>query len=937
MQIKNCPDPGLLASCAAGTLSDADAESVFTHVGECAYCLKVLDSLASGSESLAERLREAADERYGLEAPEPLQRVLQKVMSGEDADRLPSVARGSMIGEYCILEEIGRGGLGRVYLASHPRLERHVAVKMLAHALVSPEIHARFIAERRVLERMDHPHIAQVLDGGLTNAGCPYFVMEYVKGKDIIQHCDERCMTISERLELFLQVCDAVHHAHQKAVIHRDLKPSNVLVTNYDGRSAVKVIDFGIARLNDEANPIITQDGVLIGTPHYMSPEQAALTAASSDVRSDVFSLGVVLFELVCGSTPFQSRGGETVSVFELLRRIREDEAAAPFMVFKDNPRCEEIASNRSSTKVSLPKQLSGELTWIIQRSLEKQPERRYGSVYEFAADIRNYLNNQPLIAGPPSPSYRLRKLIRRNRGVSVLMALLFISLVCGSIGTTWGLFAAIQQQKQTAFALAGEKREREARTRLLEQERQSRERADAAVERTLEALQTLTEDTVSRLLFSKPELTDDDRRFLDSIISQFEEFSKSTNGSFRARVVEAEGHHRIAILRWKIGEREQSAAGYRRAIELWQKLCSEDPLRHDLRRAMADSYSNLGIVLNELRQFEDAEEAHLKGISIHEQLAVEFPSEPSYRKNLANCRVSYGVMLKDLQRNTESLDQYRKAVQIQDELLKADPANEDLLNENAGARNNLGLELLIANQREESLSTFKEAIRLMDQLVSRQPMNADLRFGLASTHSNVGLLFAQAGEFEEAIASLETGRTVLTAISSEFPAVVRYRNTLMNSLRTISQLQLRLKRYPEAETTTRQYIDVVVQLSREDAQNDELVSELGRAHILYSTVLQALQRLDESAEASQKGIGAVRELLERQRGASSDRSDLIAYLLRHVLVFRTVQPAEDSVAMCREALGIFDDGDAQLQEDPKLRGRRAELQKLLEDLTRQP
>jgi serine/threonine protein kinase/tetratricopeptide (TPR) repeat protein len=347
------------------------------------------------------------------------------------------------LGPYKLLEQIGEGGFGVVFMAEQQEpIRRKVALKVLKAGMDTRDVIARFEAERQALALMDHPHIARILDAGQTSSGRPYFVMELVKGIPITDYCDQASLTVRERLELFLNVCQAVQHAHQKGVIHRDLKPSNVLVTLHDGSPVVKVIDFGIAKalgqpLTDKT--LFTGFAQLLGTPLYMSPEQAALSGLDVDTRSDIYALGVLLYELLTGSTPFDGERLKAVGFDEIRRIIREVEPDRPSTHMSTLGQAATVVSaNRKSDPKRLCQMLRGDLDWIVMKALEKDRNRRYESAVGLARDIENHLNDGPVLACPPSAGYRVRKFARRNRTRLTAAGLVLIAVLSLVGGVVW-------------------------------------------------------------------------------------------------------------------------------------------------------------------------------------------------------------------------------------------------------------------------------------------------------------------------------------------------------------------------------------------------------------------------------------------------------------------------------------------------------------------
>ncbi len=385
------------------------------------------------------------------------------------AERHQHLRRPERIGPYRILDEIGEGAMGSVYLAERDKpIHQRVALKVIKLGMDTRQVVARFETEREALALMSHPNVAKVFDAGVSDDGRPYFAMEHVPGVPITEYCDKHCLTTQKRLSLFMDVANAVQHAHQKGIIHRDIKPSNVLVAVQEDRPIVKVIDFGVAKATQQRlteRTVFTEQGQLIGTPGYMSPEQAEMSALDIDTRTDIYSLGVLLYELLVGARPFDDRLLRQIGLAEIQRFIREVDPPKPSTRLsalgsdatafaspippgsKPTSLIHQIAQHRHTEPRTLVRQIRGDLDWIVMKCLEKDRTRRYSTANGLALEIQRHLNHLPVLAGPPKMSYRISKFIRRNRTTVVAAAVLLAAVA------TAGYF--FWTARQTEFAQA--------------------------------------------------------------------------------------------------------------------------------------------------------------------------------------------------------------------------------------------------------------------------------------------------------------------------------------------------------------------------------------------------------------------------------------------------------------------------------------------------
>jgi tetratricopeptide (TPR) repeat protein len=527
-----------------------------------------VDEYANKHPKLADRIRELFPAVIVMEQPD----------AGLTFDFTPTKERvGAIIGRYKLLERIGEGGFGVVYMAEqqHP-VRRKVALKVIKPGFDTRQVIARFEAERQALALMEHENIAKVFDAGATDSGRPYFVMELVHGVPITEFCDTNQFTLRERLELFVQVCRAVQHAHTKGIIHRDIKPTNILVTLHEGVPVPKVIDFGVAKATGQQlteKTLFTNFAQMVGTPLYMSPEQAEMTGIDVDTRSDVYSLGVLLYELLTGATPLDKDRLKRAAFDEVRRIIREDEPQRPstrLSTMGDQARS--ISAQRKSDPRRLGELIRGELDWIVMKALDKERARRYETADGLASDIQRYMRDEPVEACPPSALYRVTKFVRRNKALVLTAAAVLLTLIGGIVGTTFGLLRAEQARRLQVERAEGERRAKvEAQTRLSQVEKGTE--ILASVLRDLDPVVAEKEGVTSRELLG--------RRLAES--------SQQLEGeAVGDPLVVARLQHLLGILLRELGHPEQAEAVLVKACTTRERLLGADHLdtvatRHDL------------------------------------------------------------------------------------------------------------------------------------------------------------------------------------------------------------------------------------------------------------------------------------------------------------------------------------------------------------------
>lgn len=813
---------------------------------------------------------------------------------------------GDQIGPYKLLQQIGEGGFGVVWMAEQREpVKRRVAVKVIKLGMDTKQVVARFMAERQALAMMDHPNIAKVFDAGSTEKGRPYFVMEYIKGVAITDYCDTERLDTTRRLELFRLVCHAIQHAHQKGIIHRDIKPSNVLVTMHDGVPVPKVIDFGVAKATTTEltqQTLFTEHRQMVGTPTYMSPEQAEMSGLDIDTRADVYSLGVLLYELLTGTTPFDIKTLLQAGYSELMRVIREEEPQKPSTCFRTlDETATRYAERRRADARKLGQALRGDLDWIVMKCLEKDRTRRYETANGLAEDIRRYLGDEPVVAGPPSASYRLRKFVKRNRGQVLASTAVLASLVAGIVGFAW---QAREARDQRDDAVTARKSEAEQR-RLAQQQAKLAKEQEAAAKIQTEIAQAIANFQTRMLSAADPNrLLGDSVTVLQVLVGAVEELDGGVlagqplvEANVRAaigdtflelgRAAEAETQHRRSLRLFQDSlpalDLEIASAQNRLAICLWrgEKVAEAEQLyRHvlasyelgdSLRSSVQGNLSSLLLARGDLEEATDLARASLA--TTRSELAADDPE-------LATVVIKLGGCLEEAGREEEAVSLYREALAIRRKVL---PAQHPFL---AGALANLGRCLLDQSELEEAEACWREALSIeraslpegharigrtcswMAQLLIETHRDAEaeplLREQLAIQREDprvagdvrmlnmrkLGALLIRKGEFDEAATLLQES-LMLARQARPVP-----HGEVASTLEHLAALEKQRGNVGASEAFAREYL-ASARVAWED--NDPRVA---RAHNALGLALWDARRLDEALEAFREALTLRREVL---------------------------------------------------------------------------
>ncbi len=709
-------------------------------------------------------------------------------------------ARERRIGAYQLVEEIGHGGMGEVYRAvrTDGQYTKEVAIKLVRSGFESGSLAERFRHERQILASLDHPNIARLLDGGSTEDGVPYLVIDLIRGVPVDEYCDDRSLSITERLQLFRQVCEAVQYAHQRLVIHRDIKPGNILVTN-DG--VPKLLDFGIAKLLDPSAPA---GSTIIGamTPEYASPEQ--IRGEPITTASDVYSLGVVLYQLLTGRSPYQ---GDTGTPHGLAKAICETDPMRPSTAISGTEQnqsqsptsARSIRSKREDSPAKLRKRLAGDLDNIVLMALRKDAAHRYPSVEQFSEDICRHLEHIPVLARNHALTYRAAKFISRHKAGVAVACVIFALVVSGM-----------------AMIVRAERRARAQQALAERRFNDVRKLANSLMFEIHDSIRTLPGATGARQLIIQRA-----QEYLDSLAAE----SKSDPGLLRelagayTRLADVQGE----ITGANLGNSKQALKNYRRAVELREAVVAALPADRDSRRELAESYLWLAEMLSHVEESDAERKALLKkSAALLEPLATSYPADLKVQIKLADTLLAWGGVYNQAGKWKEAQGSYEKALAICQRLVEIQPASHDYQNDLAFAHKRLGANLIMQKQLQPALEHYRAALAIDEAQLNADPQNANRRYSITFTYSDTGYILDEQGDIDGALNYYRKALAIRKALADADPNDTRARVGMGNTYTYIGNLLWEKGQVKDSIAAHKEALSIREALSHDDPTNND-------------------------------------------------------------------------------------------------------------------
>ncbi len=901
---------------------------------------------------------------------EQLRELLGNGLSGRlgqvsESQRGSQYDRGSMIaGRYRLVSLIGEGGMGSVWVAEQRvPVRRRVALKLIKPGMDSRQVLHRFEAERQALAAMDHPNIARILDGGLADNQHPFFAMELVNGASLTKFCDEARLGIRERLEIFRQIAQAIQHAHHRGILHRDLKPSNILVTVIDGTPVPKVIDFGLAKVLGSqlhADSMQTKFGAVVGTIEYMAPEQAGYSGQDVDTRADIYSLGVILYELLTGLPPFDSDRLASVALDEMLRIIKDEDPVRPSVRLASSVSAQSCAEARRIEPAKLSGILRNELDWIVMKALDKDRNRRYETANGLAADIQNYLAGEPVSAHPPSAFYRIRKFARRHRVQVIAASLVSLAMIIGVAGLAVGFFHARKQERiaveQGKIAMRQEQiavAESKAKSEALLRERDARENEKEARDQALIALRSMTDEFIQNELARETPISRKEQTYLHNVIRQFDVFASFAADETESQAIHAEGRFRVGRIYCYLSETADAEIELLKSVDIYAGLVRDCPDNNAYQRGLARSRGALGKVLvqlgkttdacvvldaahrfwkeiasaaptetnlesfadvcisiarlsKSLARLDDAEESFREALTIRQQLAENFP-RPENRESLASGMNGLASLCRQIGKDEEAEKLVYQSLAIRKQIARRFSARPDFVYGLSASLIEIGQVAIANRQWDQAESSLQEARGILEDLTKQFPSKSEYHQQLADILCQLSKVFENVNRDRESMNVLAQAITIREGLAAETPERPALRKNLATLKFDLGSAYRRLGMDQEAESTWQQTISLRDSLASEFADDSENAMELARVLVALGQLHNSAARSDEAVKYYERAVNIGKECVSRHPGRIKWRKLLASRLLGFGRILIRSARADESESVLLESRLIWE------------------------------